>query len=270
MQTVEERKIILRGVTPLILGFTLFKLFIHLGSGLFANYGIFRDELYYLACADRLALGYVDHPPLSIHILSFWKWMFGDGLFALRFLPALLGALTVLLTGLIIRRLRGGNLAIIFGCLAVIGAPIMLAMNTVYSMNSFDFFFWTLALYICIILVQEYRPRLWILLGIVLGLGLLNKIGVLWLGTGIFLAFLLTEHRRQFKTSGPWVAGGLAALIFSPFFIWNIFHDFAHLEFIRNATSMKYAGVTRLDFIIGQILLQNPVSLFLWLSLIHI
>ena len=28
--------------------------------------GIFRDELYYIACANRLAWGYVDHPPLSI------------------------------------------------------------------------------------------------------------------------------------------------------------------------------------------------------------
>ena len=28
------------------------------------GYGIFRDELYYLACARRLDWGYVDHPPL--------------------------------------------------------------------------------------------------------------------------------------------------------------------------------------------------------------
>ncbi|MFH2042214.1 MAG: glycosyltransferase family 39 protein [Acidobacteriota bacterium] len=262
----DRKRNILSGGIPLILGFSLFKLVIHLYSNLFANYGIFRDELYYLACADRLAPGYVDHPPLSIHILSLWKWIFGENLFVLRFLPALLGALTVLLTGLIIRRLRGGNLAVIFGCLAVIGAPVMLAMNTTYSMNSFDFFFWTLAMYLCIAIVQEPHPRLWMLLGLVIGLGLLNKAGVLWLGAGILLAFLFTKNRRQFKTSGPWAAGGLAALLFSPFIIWNIFNDFAHLEFIRNATSMKYAGITRLDFIGGQILLQNPVSLFLWIA----
>jgi hypothetical protein len=27
------------------------------------RYGIFRDEFYYLMCADHLAWGYVDHPP---------------------------------------------------------------------------------------------------------------------------------------------------------------------------------------------------------------
>ena len=30
------------------------------------RYGVFRDELYYVACGEHLAWGYVDHPPLSI------------------------------------------------------------------------------------------------------------------------------------------------------------------------------------------------------------
>jgi hypothetical protein len=33
------------------------------------GYGYFRDEFYYLACADHLAWGYVDHPPLSVLLL---------------------------------------------------------------------------------------------------------------------------------------------------------------------------------------------------------
>ncbi|HJX27526.1 MAG TPA: hypothetical protein VJ885_06405, partial [Thermoanaerobaculia bacterium] len=28
------------------------------------EYGWFRDELYYVVCGERLAWGYVDHPPL--------------------------------------------------------------------------------------------------------------------------------------------------------------------------------------------------------------
>jgi hypothetical protein len=28
-----------------------------------AGYGVFRDELYYFACARHLDWGYVDHPP---------------------------------------------------------------------------------------------------------------------------------------------------------------------------------------------------------------
>ena len=51
-------------------GIALFKLALHLYTNLFAGYGIFRDELYYLACARHLAAGYVDHPPLSMWILA--------------------------------------------------------------------------------------------------------------------------------------------------------------------------------------------------------
>src|SRR6187399_2061114 len=52
------------------------------------TYGIFRDELYYLACAARLDWGYVDHPPLVAVLTALWTGVFGDGLRALRFSPA--------------------------------------------------------------------------------------------------------------------------------------------------------------------------------------
>lgn len=38
------------------------KLLLHLLT--VARYGIFRDEMYYLACSRHMAWGYVDHPPL--------------------------------------------------------------------------------------------------------------------------------------------------------------------------------------------------------------
>jgi hypothetical protein len=69
------------------------------------RYGYFRDELYFLACSEHLAWGYVDHPPLSIAVLAVVRGTLGDSLFALRLLPVLAGALTIVLTGLIAREL---------------------------------------------------------------------------------------------------------------------------------------------------------------------
>jgi hypothetical protein len=244
----------------------LLKLVIHLGTNAFASYGIFRDELYYIACSNRLALGYVDHPPLSIYLLSLSRLIFGESLFAIRLFPAFAAAFTVLLTGLLVRKLGGGKSAVILAALAVMLAPIQLGMNTVYSMNCFDILLWALLAYIVILIVKENKPKWWIVLGILMGLGLLNKIGMLWFGFGFFLALLLTKLRRYLLTKWPWIAGVLAFLIFSPFIIWNIMHDFAHLEFIRNARMLKYAGVSAKDFVLGQILLQNPVALPLWLA----
>ena len=44
----------------------ILNLIIYLITQAFFAYGIFRDELYYLACANRIQLGYVDHPPLFL------------------------------------------------------------------------------------------------------------------------------------------------------------------------------------------------------------
>src|SRR6185503_21136448 len=52
-------------------------------------YGFFIDELYYLACARRLAWGYVDHPPLSIAVLTATRALMGEAIAAVRLPPAL-------------------------------------------------------------------------------------------------------------------------------------------------------------------------------------
>ncbi len=64
--------------------------------GITGQYTYFIDELYYLPCADHLAFGYVDHPPLSILLLKLIRGLLGDSLAAIRLVPALAGAATVL------------------------------------------------------------------------------------------------------------------------------------------------------------------------------
>ena len=56
--------------SQLIIGFASFKFLFHVLIAAFAGYGIFRDELYYVACSMHPAFGYVDHPPMSIWILK--------------------------------------------------------------------------------------------------------------------------------------------------------------------------------------------------------
>jgi len=62
------------------------------------GYGFFIDEFYYLACANHLAFGYVDHPPLAPFLLRVITFLFGDSLLVVRFLPALAAAATAFLT----------------------------------------------------------------------------------------------------------------------------------------------------------------------------
>ncbi len=110
-------------------------------------------------------------------------------------------------------------------------------------------------------MIKEEQPKHWLLLGFILGLGLLNKIGVAWLGAGLFVGMLLTAQRIWLKLKWPWIAGAMAFVLFLPFIIWNLANDFAHFEFIRNATSGKYSSQTPMTFIAGQTLINNPATL---------
>jgi len=83
------------------------------------RYGIFRDELYYLACARHLAFGYVDQPPLIAWVTWFAAHVFGTSLVGLRLLPALAAGLLVWLAAEVARELGGGRFAQILAGFAV-------------------------------------------------------------------------------------------------------------------------------------------------------
>jgi hypothetical protein len=252
--------------TPLLLFLSILTVGIHVTASGMGGYGIFRDELYYLACANHPDIGYVDHPPLSIWILSAWRSLFGDSLFSIRLLPALLGGLTTFVIGTLSRGFGGGRYALVLACLASMLAPILLAFFGLFTMNAFDVFFWALAFLVIQRISQSHQPRDWYWLGTIIGLGALNKISMLWLGAGLFAGVLLTSHRTALRSMTPWLAGGLAALLFLPFVVWNITHDFAHLEFIRNASAEKYASQNPMTFFSGLVLLMNPLAVPLWIA----
>jgi hypothetical protein len=141
------------------------------------RYGLFRDELYYLACASHLDWGYVDHPPLSIIALAGVRGLLGDSLLAVRLVPAMLFGLLVWLAARLARELGGGRFAQSLAALSVAIAPEYLALTGFYSMNAFDLVFWGVAALLLTRLVRTDDAGLWRPLGLVVGLGLLNKMG---------------------------------------------------------------------------------------------
>lgn len=251
---------------PVLLSLSALTILIHLIVSWMGGYGIFRDELYYIACANHPDIGYVDHPPFSIWILTVWKFVFDDSLFSIRILPALCSGGTTFIIGTITKRFGGESYAIVLACLASMLAPIFLAFFSIFSMNAFDLLFWALAFLVTQKITQSNHTRNWYWLGLIIGLGSLNKISMLWLGTGIFIGVLLTSHRTSLRSMTPWFAGGLAVLLFLPFVLWNITHDFAHLEFIRNASTEKYASQNPATFFSGLLILINPLAAPLWLA----
>jgi hypothetical protein len=242
---------------------------IKIGVQLYAahNYGYFVDELYYLACGRHLAWGYVDQPPLIALIAAITRVSLGESLQAIRFLPALAGGATVLLTGLIARELGGRRFSQGLAALAVLVAPGILATGSFFSMNAFEPLFWMGCAFIVIRVVRTGNQKLWLWFGLLAGIGLENKHSMLIFGCGIVAGLLLTRDRRQFRSPWLWIAGLLAFLIFLPNLLWNVQHHFPFLELQANIQrAHRNVDLPPLSFAGQEILDMLPFSLPIWLA----
>ena len=247
---------------PLAVLLLLFQLGINLTGG----YGYFRDEFYYIACSDHLAWGYVDHPPLSIVILWLNRILLGDSVFALRFLPAAAAAGLVYVTGLLVRELGGGRFAQFIACVAVLFAPVYLAVSSFYSMNVFEPLFWIGSVCVLIRMVNTGNERLWVAFGAIAGVGLQNKLGMLFLGLALVVGLAMTSQRKLMAGKWFWMGGLVALVLFFPNILWQATHDWATVEFMQNAQKWKNAPMTPLEFLSAQVLFQHPIVLPLWLA----
>ena len=229
------------------------------------NYGYFRDELYYIACSKHLAFGYVDQPPLSLVVLAGVRWVLGDSLHAIRFLPALAISATAILAALMTIRLGGGRFASALSALCVVAAPVLLGQGRYFSMNSFDILFWAAASYIVVKIMTGGSPRLWLLFGLVVGLGLQNKYSVGFLCIGLAAGLVLTTDRKHLTTRWFWLGALVAFLIFLPHLVWEMANGFPSLEFMRNASQLKNAPTTILEFAGGQLQELNFFNAPIWI-----
>jgi hypothetical protein len=239
---------------------------LHFVTSLAGGYGYFRDEFYYFACSDHLAWGYVDHPSLSIVALWLNRMLLGDSLIALRLLPAVADAALVYVTGIVVRELGGGKIAQFLACLAVLIAPVYIAICGFYSMNAFEPLFWVGSATLLIKIVKTGNQKLWVLFGIVAGLGLENKHSMLFIGFALIVGLILTPQRRQLAQIWFGVGGAVALVLFLPNLLWQSANGWPTLEFMRNAQQWKIASLSPREFLSAQVLFQHPFTLPLWVA----
>jgi 4-amino-4-deoxy-L-arabinose transferase-like glycosyltransferase len=141
-----------------------------------------------------------------------------------------------------------------------------LVIGGFYSMNAYDLLFWLGAYYLLLRIARRGEGTGWIGLGLVLGLGLLNKVGLVVFGAALSLGLLVTRHRSHLADRRLYGAGLVAAGLVTPYVLWNASHGWATLQFIENARSQKIVALSPLQFLGENILEANPVTLPLWLG----
>lgn len=233
---------------------------LELGAAVLGPYGWFIDELYYRACAQRLAWGYVDHPPLSIAVLALSRALFGDSLFAMRSWPALALAGTALTSSALARRWGGAGFARALAAASVLSSPVALILGSFFSMNAFELLLWPLCALVFVELLER-GGRLWLGFGALLGLAILNKHTSATFAAVLFSGVLLTPAREQFRSRWPWLGAAVAVLVVSPNLIWQLQHGWPALEFYEQAQRLKNIETPALVVLANQALVAGPTAL---------
>jgi len=246
----------------ILLGISLSNLLIHLFTN--GQYGFHRDELYIMDCSKHLAFGYADMPPLTPFFAKLTIILLGETLQGLRSFPALLSSIIVFLTGLITKEMGGKTFAQILASLTIIVSPIYLVAGTQFQTIPVDQFFWVLTCYLFIRYINTNNQRLWLLIGLVVGLGLLAKYSISFLAFAIFIGISTSKQRKLFTGKWIWFGTLIGLFIFLPNIIWqfrNGFPVFEHLQALR-----KEESTSTLKFLIEQIIIINPLTLPIWIA----
>ncbi len=109
--------------------------------------------------------------------------------------------------------------------------------------------------------------RWWAGAGICAGLALFSKYSAVLTIGGAFLFLLASPaHRAWLRRPGPWVAGGLAVLVFLPVILWNAGHDWASFAFQgQRSSAARFRPLAPLEVLGGGALFVLP---WFWVPMI--
>src|ERR1041385_1906941 len=241
------------------------KLLLHLS--MVARYGIFRDEMYYLACSRHMAWGYVDHPPFTVRVAWISRVVLGDSRLGVRLLPILAGVAVVWLAGLLAREMGGGRFAQAMAALAVFVVPLYLVAHAWLTDNVFHQLIWMTCLWLVLKAVNTGDARYWLWFGVMAGLGFENKYSIAFLLLGLLVGVVLTPRRHFLKSRSLWLGVLACALISLPNLLWQVRYHFPFLELIHKIP-MTNRDVVRgpVAFILDQAMIMNPILFPLWVG----
>lgn len=217
-------------------------------------------EAYYWEWSKNLAWGYFDHPPMIAGLLAASTGIGGDSVFTVRLVPAVLS----LLTTIVVYRLGKemfGTLTAVIACAVLQFIPFFAGASALATPDAPLLFFWVLTVYCLYRATQNGDSRWWFAAGIALGLDLMSKYHAILLVPATFLYLLSSPQLRLwFFRKEPYIAVGLALLVFSPNLIWNLTRGLQTFEFLlvkrHGAPEVSFGHI--LHFFGGILLLLSP------------
>ncbi len=176
-----------------------------------------------------------------------------------------MGAVSIFIVGWLIRQLKGGVVAQVLGLSAYLLSPAFLRPAALLQPVIFNHLFWLLAAVVVFQMVRKQDPRLLLWMIPVLGLGWMNKYSIIFYGSALLLALVVSPHRKLLWTKylPLTLAGGL--LLILPNLIWQYQHNWPVFSHMNALQETQLEHVLLKDFLLAQVFMHMP-ALPVWLG----
>lgn len=231
------------------------------------RYGYHRDELYFLAAGHHLAWGYPDQPPFVAVLARGLSALAPGSVTVLRVPSALAAGAVVVLAGLTARELgadRGGQT---LASVVLATGGVVLGTGHLLSTATFDLLAWAVLIWLVVRMLRTRQPRYWVLIGMVAGVGLLDSDLVAFLMAALVAGLALAGPRELLRSPWLWVGGALAALLWSPYLVWQAAHSWPELTVSRSiAAGNSGTSQPRALLVPEQLVLLSPYLAPVWIA----
>ncbi len=247
--------------TLIIALFVIVKIVFHL---ILPEYGYHRDEMYYVAIADGFSFSNLDMPPGAPLFLKLFLDVFGHSLKVVHLAAAACGAIVMVFGILIAMELGGKRYAMILTGVFLLWSGLVF-FGSLYTYDDPSFVVWAVVLYLLLKMLKGSDQRLWLVAGLMMGIGMLTKLTILFLGFTIFVSLWMVPQRCWYRRPWIWLAAVIALLCGLPYILWQWNHDWYFLSYAASYAGRATHASPVLDFLWNQILPNNPVLLPVWL-----
>ncbi len=109
-------------------------------------------------------------------------------------------------------------------------------------------------------LLVRQDPRLWLVLGLIAGLGLEAKYTIAFLIVVFAASLILTRERRQLATVWPWMGLMIALLLLLPNVVWQVQHGWPSLHCFSSQNAKTASDTSRPAYVAEHLLFLGATT----------
>jgi hypothetical protein len=230
-----------------------------------SRYGYHRDELYFIACGRHLAWSYPDQGVLTPLLATSFETL-GRGSLVVFRLPAVVSVVgAAWVTGLTARELGGRTRAQVLATLTVAVSAVGLLAGHLLATATLDLAVWVAITWVVLRIARTGQTRLWVVAGVLVAVGLLNKDLVPVLVLSLTLGLLTVPGGHRLVLNRWYVVGAVIAVAaWVPGLVWQAQHGWPQVTLARMIRDEYGTADQRIGFLVLQLLLFSLGGSVLW------